>query len=532
MPNSLVRELYVERLGVIERAHLELDPGFVVLTGETGAGKTLLVGALELCLGREGVSARRGVGAQTRVSVVVETDGVDIALGRESSPSGRLRAHVNGAPTSADALRAVGESHIELLGQRDSLKLAQRSEVLRLLDESGGVQTTELDELRSRRRVLERDLEEFSTDPSERERLVDYLTFQIEEFDAVQPLRPTELRDVLKELADVSELHHHLATVQAGVESVDGDDGGALSQLSDVARRLEGIDGLSSVAARLHDAVDLARDAVHDMRQWADPERLDQERLAALSARVETLQRLARKYGGHLEEAFVEVGAARERRDALLAGEEAWSQLRDEIRAADEALARVAQRVLADRRVAAEALSARINHHMARVALAGAEIRVVVDGEDGSSVRLDFSPHPGAPFGPVGDMASGGELSRVLLAVSLATARGGTVAVYDEVDAGIGGSVAQHIGECLAELAERQQVLAVTHLASVAAKAHQHFVVERASDGVAAVRQVVGEDRVAEVARMLSGEPHDDRAKSLARRLLGDTGTNAGGAPG
>ncbi len=525
MPNSRLRELFVEQLGVIERAHLEFDPGFVALTGETGAGKTLLVGALELCLGREGTTTRRGVGPGTRVSVVVESDDGELALGRESTDAGRLRALVNSAPTSAEGLRTLGESHIEILGQHDSLRLGHRSEILRLLDEAGGIDSSELDRLSLRHRTLLKSVSEFGTDSAERERLADFLSFQIAEFDEVNPSSPSELRDAMSELEAISSLQSHLTDVLRAVEELDADEGGALGRLGDVARGLGAVPELSTAASRLHEAVNVAREGLYEMRQWADPERVDPSRLAALEARVDTLQRLARKYGGHLETAFSEVAALRERRQALVDGEGEWSRQNAELASLEIDLRVESERLARERALAAEELSSRVNRQLPRVALAGAAVRVLVGGEDGSSVSLDFRPHPSAPWGPVAELASGGELSRILLAISLATVVGNSVAVYDEIDAGIGGSVAQHIGECLAELSVHQQVLAVTHLASIAAKAHQHFVVERLDSGVARVREVRGEERVREIARMLSGEPDDHHAQSLARQLL------AAGAP-
>ncbi|NNN03647.1 MAG: AAA family ATPase [Acidimicrobiaceae bacterium] len=525
MPNSHLRELFVEHLGVIEHAHLEFTPGFVVLTGETGAGKTLLVGALELCLGREGATARRGVRTETRTSVVVAHSEGETALSRESSPTGRLRALLDGAATSAEALRSFGESHIDLHGQRDSLKLAQRSEVLALVDAHQSIDSSTLDQLRARRRQLDLRLAEGTSDPEERRRLLDFLDFQIGEFEAVAPEGPHELTDTLRELASLSDLRHHLEEVLAGAETLDGDDGGVLGQIAHVARSLDGIEELATVAIRLHEIVDQGRDAVYDMRRWADADRLDAERLGSLEDRVGVLQRLARKYGGQLDQAFEEIGAARRRREELIAGQGVFEHLLAERRELDDSLRREAERIGELRRRSASSLEEAINRQMNRVALLGARVSCVVEGEDGSNARLDFSPHPGAPFGPVAEMASGGELSRVLLALSLAVGRGQSVAIYDEIDAGIGGSVAQHIGECLWEVSRHQQVLAVTHLASVAARADQHFVVERDHEisSRALVREVNGEERVGEIARMLSGEPLDERARSLARQLLGES---------
>ena len=176
-----------------------------------------------------------------------------------------------------------------------------------------------------------------------------------------------------------------------------------------------------------------------------------------------------------------------------------------------------------ERESACDALTSRVNAQLPRVALANATLRFEVHGEDGADARLLFTANPGWPEGPLQALASGGELSRVLLALSLETAHEDVVAVFDEVDAGVGGQVAQQIGECLREVGERQQVIVVTHLASVAAKATHHFVIEKTvQDGITTtrVRRVTGEERVREIARMLAGDVISEEAGALARRLL------------
>jgi DNA repair protein RecN (Recombination protein N) len=176
-----------------------------------------------------------------------------------------------------------------------------------------------------------------------------------------------------------------------------------------------------------------------------------------------------------------------------------------------------------ERDVAATALTSRVQRQLPRVALTHATLRFVVDGRDGSDAQILFAPNPGWPEGPLQSLASGGELSRVLLALSLETVHDDVVAVFDEVDAGVGGQVAQQIGDCLRELGDSQQVVAVTHLASVAAKAAHHFVIEKVTEGALTstrVHQVRGDDRVREIARMLAGDARSDEADALARRML------------
>ncbi len=188
-----------------------------------------------------------------------------------------------------------------------------------------------------------------------------------------------------------------------------------------------------------------------------------------------------------------------------------------------ERLATLAEQALRERTAASESLTRAVAEQLSRVALAHAELRFVVAGDDGSEAQILFTPNPGQPEGPLQTLASGGELSRVLLALSLESAHEDVVAVFDEVDAGIGGQVAQQIGECLRELGQYQQVLAVTHLASVAAKADHHFVVEKQIDHEdvrTSVRALSGDERVEEIARMLAGDEITLESRALARQML------------
>jgi DNA repair protein RecN (Recombination protein N) len=213
----------------------------------------------------------------------------------------------------------------------------------------------------------------------------------------------------------------------------------------------------------------------------------------------------------------------RERRSSLVEASSRTAALDGEIEVISKRLATLAKQALRDRTAASVSLTRAVAGQLSRVALAHAELRFVVAGDDGSEAQILFTPNPGQPEGPLQALASGGELSRVLLALSLESAHEDVVAVFDEVDAGIGGQVAQQIGECLRELGQRQQVLAVTHLASVAAKADHHFVVEKQigrEDVMTSVRALSGDERVEEIARMLAGDEITLESRALARQML------------
>jgi DNA repair protein RecN (Recombination protein N) len=300
-------------------------------------------------------------------------------------------------------------------------------------------------------------------------------------------------------------------------------DGAVLSLLAQAISRLPADDAVAPARGLLRSALEQAREGVHELAALTDPDAFDPAALKDLEDRATVLQQIARKYGGSLESALETLGGLNAQRDAQVDATTRLATLDVEIvelEGRDRALASEARR---ERVAAAGALTEAVREQLPRVALPHATLRFEVDGADGSQARILFTPNPGLAEGPLQTLASGGELSRVLLALSLESVHEDVVAVFDEVDAGISGQVAQQIGECLAELGRRQQVLAVTHLASVAAKADHHFVIEKSVRGgmsSTSLRTVRGEDRITEIARMLAGDEITVESRALARQML------------
>jgi DNA repair protein RecN (Recombination protein N) len=525
MPKAQLVELYARGLGVVEEARIEFGPGFNVLTGETGAGKTLLLGALELCLGGEASASRYAVTSDTRaVALFTLDDASEILFAREASATGRLRAALDGAPSSAELLRQSAARVIVIHGQHDSLALTSRQEILRIIDSAGPVRTDELDAVHREVNALASERETLGGDVSSRERERDYLLFQCQELNQAQLSDPQELEIVIEELTRLSALRDAQSELLAVIEDLDGDsDEAVLTQLAHNIARLPRGAGVDDLRADLSALLDGARADVHELSARAQPDQFEPEHLVELEARATLLQQVARKYGGSLEAAMVQRDQMSTRVDELTSTEgrlEVLQARMNALRTHEIELAATARR---ERQAAGQSLTQRVQTQLPRVALPHAALRFVVEGDDGSDVQILFTPNPGWPEGPLQSLASGGELSRVLLALSLETAHDDVVAVFDEVDAGVGGQVAQQIGECLREVGTTQQVIAVTHLASVAAKAAHHFVIEKTvTRGVTrtTVREVTGEERVREIARMLAGDAMTVEAHALARRLL------------
>jgi DNA repair protein RecN (Recombination protein N) len=525
MPKSQLLELYAHGFGVIDEARMEFGPGFNVITGETGAGKTLLLGALDLCLGGGGSGSRYAVSSEMRAAAVfVRGDGGEIVLTRESSSTGRLRSTIDGVASSAEALRTLASDLIVIHGQHDSLSLRNRADVLEILDASGGVSTDELEATRRRLREAHSLRSEFGGDEAQRLRDLEFLEFQIGELESARVISGLELETSLEELTRLSELREGQVALAAVLEQLDGERDDAV--LARLARSIDSVPpggAYDEARTQLRSALEQARDALHQLASLGDVEELDPEHLVALEGRVTELQHLARKYGGSLPAALETLQRLRGARHAQEGATARMATLDHEIGELEQHERQLARAARRDREHAAVLLTQAVRSQLARVALANASLRFDVQGDDGADVQILFTPNPGLPEGPLQALASGGELSRVLLALSLETAHEDVVAVFDEVDAGVGGQVAQQIGECLREVGRQQQVLAVTHLASVAAKADHHFVIEKMVErGTTAttVRQVRGEERVREIARMLAGDEITAQSEALAVQLL------------
>jgi len=525
MPKAQLVELYAHGLGVIDDACLAFGPGFNVLTGETGAGKTLLLGALGLSLGSDASASRYALTPDTRaVALFVRDDGEEWAFSREATSSGRLRSSLNGAPSSVEALRTLADELIVIHGQHDSLTLRSRSETVRLIDESGAVDTSELDALR-RQLVDARGLrDDFGGDKTARSREIEFLAFQIRELDGASIRSATELNDTLVELTRLTTLREGQDALNEVLQLFDAEgDEAVLSQFARALSRLPDSAAFDPVRDTLRSSLIQAREALRELAALGDADALDPQILDDLDARADVLQQIARKYGGSLESALLMRGEFQAQHDRLLVETDRLDGLDEEIRALEEREAVQARRVREERQRAAAHLTDAVRRQLTRVALAHATLRFVVDGVDGSDAQILFTPNPGQPEGPLATLASGGELSRVLLAISLETASANVVAVFDEIDAGLGGQVAQQIGECLREVGRGQQVLAITHLASVAARADHHFVIEKTIDhGVTStlVRALAGDERVREIARMLAGDDVTVESRALAKQLL------------
>jgi DNA repair protein RecN (Recombination protein N) len=528
----VLSELHIEHLGVIERIDLALGPGLTAVTGETGAGKTMLVEALELLVGgRADPAMVRPGAAEARVDGRFDVGDSEHVLTRVVPADGRSRAYVDGRPATAAALAEVAAGLVDLHGQHAHQSLLGVAAQREALDRFGAVDLEPLAAARARLTELDAELATLGGDERERAHEVDLLRFQVTEIDAAQLTDPDE--DAALE-AEEDALADAVGHRRAGAEahSILADDGGARDALASALAALADRKPYAGASDRARGLLAELDDIVAEVRGVGEAIDEDPERLEAVRQRRQLLRDLCRKYGDDVAEVLRFRDEAARRLDELERFEQRAAELEATRRKAVAAEVRAARAVGLARRAAAPRLAEAVTERLRVLAMPHAEVAIEVgDGPDddpGDRVQFLLSANPGAPLLPLSRVASGGELARAMLALRLvltpeAPRMGSATLVFDEVDAGIGGHAATAVGAALAEVAERHQVLVVTHLAQVAARATTQVAVTKAVTGdvtTATATVVNGDDRVVEVARMLSGSADSDAARRHAVELL------------
>lgn len=519
----VLTELHVRDLGVIAELSLVLGPGMTAVTGETGAGKTLVVTAIELLVGGKADAGMVRPGAKEAVVEGRFIAGEDeVVLRRVVPASGRSRGYVDGHLATLAELGERGASLVDLHGQHDHQSLLTPSVQRRALDRFGGIDLEPLRTARKELAAVDERLAALGGDERERAREMDLLRFQVDELRAAGLTAADEderLREEAEVLADAT---GHKESAAVALEALTGE-GGATDAVAVALAVLADRSPFADAAARLHGLAAELSDVAAEVRHRGEVIEGDPERQAEVGARRHLIQELRRKYGKTLAE-VIEWFDAAEQRLADLEGRDAAAAALDAERTAARAeLERLEAVVAAQRAVAAEPLGEAVEAQLPDLALPKARLRVEVDGPAGHDVVFRFAANPGMPLQALAKVASGGELARAMLALRLVLTEGPPVLVFDEVDAGIGGAAALAVGRSLAAIADDHQVLVVTHLAQVAAWADAHVVVDKQVEGdttVTTVGQVDGDGRTTELARMLSGTPDSATARDHASELL------------
>lgn len=551
----MIVELRIRNFAVLRDCRLRLEPGLNVISGETGAGKSIVVDALEMLVGGrassgavrsgeeravlEGVVDVKGVAgiAAALDELGLEADDDHLVLRREIRSGGRSRAWVNGSPATAGVLRRIGSLLVDIHGQHEHQRLMSadfQQHVLDAFGECTGLAASVVARFR-RAAELEANLAGLSERRRDLEARADFIRFRLGEIRGAK-LRAgedEELRVETSRLANADLLLRETLALQALLHD---DEDAVADRLSDAAarlRRLAELDpALEARAAALDDAYHTVADVAAELRSYGDAIDHDPSRLERLHERQALLQALMRKYGPTLA-AVIETGKTlASELEELETAELDASMLRKEIAHAQEHWAKAADELSRRRREAADRLASAAEAAFPGLGLEGGRFRVGFEplpepaARGRERIRFLASMNPGFPPAPLARIASGGELSRVMLTLKsiLAGIDDLPTLVFDEIDAGIGGGVAARVGERLEEVARGRQVLAVTHLARIAARAANHFAVEkRTVDGAAetTLRRLGLDERVRELARMLGGDPDSASSLEHARELLG-----------
>ena len=556
----MLHELRIENLLLIERAELRFEDGLNAITGETGAGKTVLAHSLDLLMGGkarpqivrpgaseayvEGVFALPpGLFAAAELAELAERlpeDAEEIVLGRRIGASGRTSAFVQGRSASAVDLRALGSRLLAFYGQHEHRKLVLSSAQLEILDGFAGEHHLER---RAEYRAVhaevgqaERELAGLREREGARERDLDLLRFELAEIDAAGP-DPGEEEELAVErdrLRHAESLRTAAAGALAAISGAD-DDGGARGAMGVSEGELGGV---ASVDPRLDAVAEQVRgitveldDAASALRGYLEGIEADPERLEQVEERLTALDRLKRKHGGSIESVLAHADRCRSEIERLENAEDLAADLERRLEAAAKRRAGLGGELAAARAKSAKHLERRVAKELDALAMEGASVEVRLEphpdgfGPNGSeTVEFLVATNPGIPASPLRDAASGGELSRIMLALtSLGAAGGAGTVVFDEIDAGIGGNTARAVGEKLRGLGAERQLICITHLPQVASQANAHFrIVKESARGSsrATVERVDGEELVAEIVRMLGGDRGDDVASRHARELL------------
>jgi DNA repair protein RecN (Recombination protein N) len=552
----VLTEISVQNVALIEAATLELAPGLNAITGETGAGKTLLATALQMLLGgRARAEAVRsgskkatiegtfvlpeGVGEKmlrdTLGDLAEEVDaGEEILLRRTLTEEGRSRCYVGGVTVPVKALAALGERLVSYHGQREQARLVDPAEQLGILDdfldEESPRAKDALGELWIQVERDRRELAELRSSSEARAREVEFLRYQVAELEEAG-YSAAEYEDLARERDRLRNVTDLLAAAAAAGTALSGEEGSAADGVARAETELDraaGYDeGLGDLLNRLRGLSAELQDVAYELRSYLDELEADPNRLEVVEDRIQALRALERKYGPDVEAYLAE---ARARLSRLENFEEETAGLEGRIREGEAELERLGETLSAGRGRAAEELSGKVQENLGDLNLGRTTFRAeLVDGTLGPNgkERVEFviRSNPGEPELPVRKFASGGELSRIMLAIRLAQGRvePGATYVFDEVDAGIGGETATAVGAKLRELGGRNQVLTITHLPQIASEASSHVVVAKAptDDGrtLTSIRRVEGKERRRELARMLSGRV-DEASLAHARELL------------
>ena len=542
----MLQLLKVFNFALIEQAEIEFDNGFNVLTGETGAGKSMVVDALNVVLGgRSSVEMLRSGCEQFRIDAVFalqaheplralleeqaipqEEDGL-LFLSRSVSRQGKNTVLVNGTPAPLSLLRTIGSMLLDMHGQHENQALLRPESYLGLLDGSDSAiaplladyQLAFADWRKTRDKIAE-----LNRDDRERAQRIDMLQWQVGEIEAARLKLPeeTELPQQISLLAHAEKISATVGAAWAGLSDGDGRSKGAIAILQECRRQLEvaaRFDAtLGQYAEQIAQIVVLLDDMAPELRDYLDQVEYDPVKLSRLQERMDLIYRLKQKYGGSLVEVLAYAQAARDEMNELVCHDDVLREMQKKLQQQESELKIKALALGSQRAVSAAAMGRSVEAHLQELGMPGGKFVVqLTNGESFTangcdSIQFAFSANPGEELRPLAKVASGGELSRVALAIKTVCSRndGAQVMVFDEIDAGVGGHTARKVAENIARVAWKKQVLCITHLPQIASMADRHIHIEKkpvAERTQTFVRVLPEAQRLQELARMIGGDP-------------------------
>ena len=548
----MLTELRIKNFAIIETLALPLAPGFNVLSGETGAGKSIIVGALGLLLGERANSDLIRTGADRAtvegtfeidepLSKLLDERGFEVedgvvVLKREVSSSGRGRAWVNGTSVGAGALAEIGRLLVNLHGQHEAQTLLDPDSQRRILDGFSGAteQAAAVHKAHDELAAIKRTIADLSKRRGDAEKRAEYLRHVVREIGEAKVVvgEDERLEDEARRLEHADDLRNHSAAIS---QAIDGEERTLLDLLGIIGRELTAIEKIDPSQGRLRELYDAAYYAVEELGREVDAYlngiELDPARLETVRARRDLLFRLTKKYGPTLEDVIRTGEESRAELDLAESGGLDLGQLEKRRASAEAKLRELAAALTKQRSEGAKKLAREVDGVLPELGMPDGHLTVDLTplAEIGASgaedVVFKVSLNVGHDSRPLARVASGGELSRVMLALKTILARldGVPTLVFDEVDAGIGGRVGLQVGETMRKVAACHQVFAISHLPQIAARAHHHIVVSKGARGgvtTADINVVSGDNRVTEIARMLGGDPESDVSRAHAAELL------------
>lgn len=552
----MLTHIHIRNFVIVDELELTLGPGLCVLTGETGAGKSILIDALGLVLGDRADSGSIGGQAdKAEISLIVTLDdapevsqwldahdlsaGDECLLRRVISRDERSRAYINGSPTSLSLVKTLGEMLVDIHGQHAHQSLVRRDAQRQLLDTQANhaQQTTRLAQLYREWQALRQRIESLSIEQESRQARLDWLHYQIAEL--------AELGLSEQEIGELEAEHQRLANAEtlgrraesAYVDLYEGDHTSLYAELGRIHSSLQELQRLDprldELAQLLENAQMLLQEAASGLRHYRDSLELDPGRLEWVETRIASLYDLARKHRVTPEQLPAQLAALEGELAALQRPQSDLTQLQEQLTRTQGAYRRLGEEISNRRRSVAARLSRTATTAMHELGMPGGAFQVSVEPQDNAppspngfdEIEYLVSTNPGQALKPLSKVASGGELSRISLALQVVAAHRPSIPtlVFDEVDSGIGGAVAETVGRQLRALGEHRQVLCVTHLPQVAAQAHHHYRVRKSQRGAVALTQIkplTTTDRVEEIARMLGGVELTDRTRAHAQEMI------------